>query len=246
MDNGGAGTPKVGRLGSGSDYTAFLDHVGVPSFEAGFTNEASAGTYHSAYDDTYNLEHHLDPGYLGHAGSSRVNGVAAMRLADAESCRSATPTTRPRWRATCEDLQKVQAETRGRAVDLGALPRRRRRGARRPPRSRAWPTACSPRTIPTAARIGRVNRALVGQERALTQRRGVPGRPWFRHQVYAPGLLTGYQVQYLPGLRDAVEDGDTATAQSSLGLLLDSLAEATRLAQKGAVLWACHGRARGC
>ena len=46
------------------------------------------------------------------------------------------------------------------------------------------------------------------QERALTTARGMPGRPWFRHQVYAPGLVTGYAVQYLPGMRDAVEQGD--------------------------------------
>ena len=67
---GDAEAPEFDRLGSGSDYTAFLDHVGVPSFEIGFTAPASAGTYHSAYDDLYNMSRHLDPGYLGHAGSA--------------------------------------------------------------------------------------------------------------------------------------------------------------------------------
>ena len=62
----------------------------------------------------------------------------------------------------------------------------------------------------------------------------MPGRPWFRHQVYAPGRVTGYAAQFLPGLRDAVEQGDAATAQTYLGLLVESLGEATRLAQKGA------------
>ena len=72
------------------------------------------------------------------------------------------------------------------------------------------------------------------QERALTQREGLPDRPWFRHQVYAPGLVTGYAVQFLPGLRDAVEQNDVATVTHYRDLLLDSLHEAERLAWRGA------------
>jgi N-acetylated-alpha-linked acidic dipeptidase len=231
----GAETPKVGRLGSGSDYTAFLDHVGVPSFEAGFTNDASAGTYHSAYDDTYNLEHHLDPGYLGHAGSSLVNGVAAMRLADAEILPFRYSDYATAVAGYVTDLQQVQAETpASAAVDLTPALEAAREWGEAATALEGVADGLLAAGDPGARAVARVNRALVGQERALTQRRGVPGRPWFRHQIYAPGLLTGYQVQYLPGLRDAVEEGDTATAQRSLGLLLDSLAEATRLARRGA------------
>jgi N-acetylated-alpha-linked acidic dipeptidase len=72
------------------------------------------------------------------------------------------------------------------------------------------------------------------QERALIQPQGLPGRPWFRHQVYAPGLVTGYAVQYLPGMRDAIEQGDEATATEYRDLLLDSLREARRLAERAA------------
>jgi N-acetylated-alpha-linked acidic dipeptidase len=72
------------------------------------------------------------------------------------------------------------------------------------------------------------------QERALTTAQGLPGRPWFRHQVYAPGLVTGYAVQYLPGMRDAVEQGDEQTARTYRDLLLDSLRDATRLADRAA------------
>jgi N-acetylated-alpha-linked acidic dipeptidase len=79
-----------------------------------------------------------------------------------------------------------------------------------------------------------VNRALFRQERALTTPEGLPGRPWFRHQIYAPGLVTGYAVQYLPGLRDAVEQGDEETATRYRDLLLDSLRKAARIAQQGA------------
>ena len=87
----------------------------------------------------------------------------------------------------------------------------------------------------TASRaIARINTALMKQERALTTEVGMPGRPWFRHQIYAPGLVTGYAVQYLPGMRDAVEQDKQDTVQTYRDLLLDSLREATRLAERGA------------
>ena len=235
---GGTEEAEVGRLGSGSDYTAFLDHVGVPSFEAGFTNDASAGTYHSAYDDTYNMENHLDPGYLGHAGSSRVTGVTALRLANADILPFRYSDYAAAVATYVEELQEVQAQTPGAApIDLTVALEA----------ARGWGEAATALegvadellaageldTREAAKAVKRINRALVRQERALIQPQGLPGRPWFRHQVYAPGLVTGYQVQYLPGLRDAVEDGDTATAEAYLDLLLDSLAEATRLAREG-------------
>jgi len=70
------------------------------------------------------------------------------------------------------------------------------------------------------------------QERALTNERGLPGRPWFRHQVFAPGLVTGYAVQYLPGMRDAIDQGDKRTARTYRDLMIDSLRDAARLAER--------------
>jgi N-acetylated-alpha-linked acidic dipeptidase len=227
--------PEIGRLGSGSDYTAFLDHVGIPSFEAGFTAPASGGTYHSAYDDTYNLEHYLDPGYLGHAGSALVNGTSALRLANADVLPFHYSDYAAAVAGYVTELQRVQAETPGAAqVDLQILL----------DAAESWRQA-SERLEGTADEllqggatklraIAHVNRALMRQERALTTARGLPGRPWFRHQIYAPGLVTGYAVQYLPGMRDAVEQGDEETARTYRDLLLDSLRRATRLAERGA------------
>jgi N-acetylated-alpha-linked acidic dipeptidase len=237
--DGGSRAPAIDRLGSGSDYTAFLDHIGVPSLEAGFTNDASAGTYHSAYDDTYNMEHHLDPGYLGNAGSSLVTGVSALRLANADIVPFHHSDYAAAVASYVRDLQAVQQNTPGAAqVDLGVLL----------DAAEAWRGASTAleatvdqllagdvldgRRGARAAR--RINRALFRQERALTTREGLPGRPWFRHQIYAPGLVTGYAVQYLPGLRDAVEQGDVETATKYRDLLLDSLLRAARIAQQGA------------
>jgi N-acetylated-alpha-linked acidic dipeptidase len=232
---GGDPAPSLGRLGSGSDYTAFLDHVGVPSFEIGYSNPASSGTYHSAYDDLFNMERHLDPGYLAHAGTAQVLGVTALRLANAD----VLPFHYSDYAAAIDtyvrELQRIQAETPGAAqVDLSILLEA----------SQSWREASERlesrvaqllQSEDTPSRVlARINRALMQQERALTQPRGLPGRPWFRHQVYAPGLVTGYAVQYLPGMRDAIEQGDEQTARLYRDLLLQSLFEATRLAERDA------------
>jgi len=230
-----AQAPEIGRLGSGSDYTAFLDHLGVPSYEAGFSAPASGGTYHSAYDDTYNMEHYLDPDYLGHAGSARMAGVTALRLANADVLPFHYTDYAAAVRSYVEELQQVEAETPGAAqIDLGALLAAadawRAASARLEARADALLAAGG-----TGSRaIARINDALMQQERALTTRRGLPGRPWFRHQIYAPGLVTGYAVQYLPGMRDAIEQGDEQTARTYRDLLLDSLRAAARLAESGA------------
>jgi N-acetylated-alpha-linked acidic dipeptidase len=231
--------PEVGRLGSGSDYTAFLDHLGVPSYEAGFTAPASGGTYHSAYDDTFNMEHYLDPGYLGHAGSAKVNGVSALRLANADILPFHYSDYAQAVGSYVAELQQVQAETPGAAqVDLDILAEA----------AEAWEAASADlegradellaagdtESGSASRAITRINRALMRQERALITNRGLPGRPWFRHQVFAPGLVTGYAVQFLPGMRDAIEQGDEETARTYRDLLLDSLRETTRLAENAA------------
>jgi N-acetylated-alpha-linked acidic dipeptidase len=231
--------PEFDRLGSGSDYTAFLDHVGVPSFEAGFTAPASSGTYHSAYDDTYNMERHLDPGYIGHAGSARVNGVAALRLANADILPFHYSDYATAVGSYVEELQQVQAETPGAArVRLDELLEAAAgwREASEALEARAGELLAAGDTESSRASraIRRINDSLMRQERALITSKGLPGRPWFRHQVYAPGLVTGYAVQYLPGMRDALERGDEATTRRYRDLLLDSLREATRLAVRAA------------
>ena len=87
---------------------------------------------------------------------------------------------------------------------------------------------------PPSGQLRRVNRALMREERLLTQPQGLPGRPWFKHQVYAPGINTGYAAQFLPGIRDALEAGDAATVTIYRDLLLDSLRRATATASNAA------------
>jgi N-acetylated-alpha-linked acidic dipeptidase len=235
----GGGAPEVGRLGSGSDYTAYLDHLGIASYEAGFTAPASGGTYHSTYDDTYNMEHYLDPGYLGHAGSAKVVGTQALRLANADVLPFHYSDYAAAVSSYIDELQQVEDSNPDAAqVDLAPLKDAASDWAaaatRLEDRAGALLAAGDTEGGKASRAIARINDALVKQERALITSRGLPGRPWFKHQIYAPGLVTGYAAQFLPGMRDAVDQGDEDTATTYRNLLIDSLRKAARLADRGA------------
>ena len=111
--------PTIDRLGSGSDYTGPFDHVGVPSLEAGYTSPS--GEYHSAYDDTYQLEHFLDPGYVHEAAAAKVLGVTALRLANADVLPAALLRLRAAVQGYVDDLQQVEQQPGAAQVDLTSL-----------------------------------------------------------------------------------------------------------------------------
>ena len=227
----GGEEPSVDRLGSGSDYTAFLDHVGVPSLEVGFSTPG--GEYHTSYDDTRMMEDFLDPGYLGHQAASRMSGTIALRLANAD----ALPFRYSAYAAAVATyVEELQAMEGAEIVDLAPLLAQ----------AQAWgeaATALEGRADELVASdeidtrrgqrlLRRINRSYKRQERALTQSEGLAGRPWFKHMIYAPGRLTGYAAQFLPALEDAISDGDAATAELYRDLILESLQRATELAER--------------
>jgi N-acetylated-alpha-linked acidic dipeptidase len=217
--------PAIDRLGSGSDYTGPLDHVGVPAMEVGYTSPS--GEYHSAYDDTYQLEHFLDPGYVHEAAAAKILGVAAMRLADADVSPLRYSAYATAVAGYVDDLAKAEQEPGAAQVDLTPL----RQAAQ------DWGAATTALEARAAALLARgnhhggrrlraINAALLRQERWLIAPAGLPGRPWFRHQIYAPGVNSGYATQELPGMADAVAQGDTATATRYRDLLVASLQRA--------------------
>jgi N-acetylated-alpha-linked acidic dipeptidase len=117
---GEAAAPTPERLGSGSDYTVLLDHLGVPSMVVGMST--GGGEYHSAYDDTYQTEHFLDPGYLGHQAASRTSGVLALRLANADALPLRYSDYAKQVDAYVAELQEIQkANPSAAQVDLKPL-----------------------------------------------------------------------------------------------------------------------------
>lgn len=210
-------SPRLAPLGSGSDYTAFLDHLGVPSLDFGFSG--SYGTYHSVYDNFRWMEKYGDPEFLYHAAAAKLWGLIAMRLA--------SDTIVPlRFTSYANDLQidldalRRDVIRRARAVDsttdakppapmdfsevIAALQELRTAGEAA---DRAADAAMKSRDGAAARRI---NDALVQVERAFLDAKGLPARPWFRHMLIAPGLTTGYAPWPFPALQQAVEQRDAA------------------------------------
>ena len=221
--------PSINRLGSGSDYTVFLDHLGAPAMEVGYSSPG--GEYHSAYDDTYQTEHFLDPDYLGHQAASRTSGVTALRLANADALPLRYSDYAREVDAYVAELQEIQRTNPSSAqVDLTVLREAAEQWGAASLALEASAAELVKSDSPPSAELRRINRALMLEERLLTQPQGLPGRPWFRHQVYAPGINTGYAAQFLPGIRDALEGGDAATVTTYRDLLLDSLRKATAAA----------------
>ncbi|MFQ5877891.1 MAG: M28 family metallopeptidase [Acidobacteriota bacterium] len=221
-----------GLLGSGSDYTVFFNHIGIPSLDGGF--EGPYGVYHSIYDDFFWMSRLADPGFLYHAAMTRLWGVMAYRMANADILPFEESPYPADVRSYLDDLEEAAGEG-GPLPDLSPL-----REA-----LDEWSAAAADldrlvaqalaATRPPARTIDRVNAALMRAERDLLHRRGIPGRPWFRHLIYAP--LPSYAAETLPGLREAVKDGDARRAGAQARVLKRALrARAATIARAASAL----------
>jgi N-acetylated-alpha-linked acidic dipeptidase len=232
---------RIGALGSGSDFTPFLQHAGVAALNLGYGGEGagSDGVYHSIYDDFFWHSHFGDTTFVYGRALAQTAGIAVMRLAGAEvlpyqfgALASAVGKYKDEVVQLLADRQEAARE-RNRQLDEGAFAAVRDPWApEAPPAREAAPPFLNfaplengvarldasarrydallarlpERAAPAdGAALAEVNSRLLRTERALTRDEGLPGRPWFRHQIYAPGFYTGYGVKTLPGIREAIE-----------------------------------------
>jgi len=226
--------PRLRALGSGSDYTAFLDHLGVPSLD--FTFRGPYGVYHSVYDNLRWMEKYGDPGFAYHAAAARLFGLLAMRLSSAD----VVPL---RYGAYAGTLRQDLDDLRRRAIRLRRTP---------PPDPLDKPaiqadfTAVlaalddfeaagreadeeADRAARTASDTARVNEALLAVERAFLSPEGLPRRSWFRHVLAAPGTTTGYAPWPFPGLTQAIEDRDAKLFEAESRKVVTALGDAARI-----------------
>ena len=205
--------PPVAILGSGSDYTVFFNHIGVPSADLVF--DGPYGVYHSLYDSHEWMTRIGDPGFRYHAAMARLWGLLALRLANAD----VLPLDYGAYgRDLLAYLDDVATLARSRGVDAG-LDRARRAAQTLSRLGVSEPTG---NATADAAR----SRALIEAERDLLAADGIPDRPWFRHLVYAP--LPSYQAETLPGVREAILAGDAARAREQAERLAGALERAGR------------------
>nr|MDQ3418888.1 aminopeptidase [Acidobacteriota bacterium] len=210
---------RLAPLGSGSDYTVFLDHLGVPSWDFGFNG--GYGVYHSVYDNFRWMEKYGDPEFLYHAAGARLWGLMAMRLASADIVPLRYSTyardlqvdldnmrrdviRRARTQAAPGEADAKPALNADFAPVLTALDELRAAGEAA---DRAADAAIK---SSDAATVKRINEALTSVEAAFLDAKGLPNRPWFRHMLIGPGLTTGYAPWPFPALQEAVEAKDSA------------------------------------
>ena len=222
-------TPPVGALGSGSDYTAFLDHVGIASMDMGLNGRGGDGTYHSTYDNPTWFKKFIDPQFKYSVLASQVTGVALLRLADAEVLpfdyesygrqilEYVSEIEQQAVKASAEDAKKVDFAGLRAAADAFA-----QAGAAIRTRGETLLSA------PDKSELARINRSLMMAERDLIEPAGLPDRPWYRHVIYAPGLYTGYGVKTIPGVREAVDAGNYTRAAEQAKIVIRALQRATR------------------
>jgi N-acetylated-alpha-linked acidic dipeptidase len=229
---------RIEALGSGSDYTAFIDHLGIASLGLGYDGEdESAGIYHSIYDDFYWYTHFSDTKFVYGRALAQTAGLTVMRLADAELLPfefSGLADTLSTYLSELKRLlqsRREQAAERSRELDEGLFQATvdPRRPTVAPPREPTPPgvdfgpleaaveglgraaarygsarAGVAGHALPPAL-VSEVNEQLRRSERTLTSPEGLPGRPWYRHLLYAPGLYSGYAARTLPGIREGIE-----------------------------------------
>jgi N-acetylated-alpha-linked acidic dipeptidase len=210
----------VGDLGSGSDYTPFLQHLGVPSTDISSTGPY--GVYHSVFDNFAWFKKFADPDFVYEEEMARVFGLEAVRMADADILPYDYDEYGNEIAAYLDAAHKRADSKFGeRALDFGAVTAAARRfqaaGAKilakqtHPPRDAA-----------------RLNQALRSAERALLVPQGLPHRPWFRHAIYAPGEYTGYAAVVIPGVNEALDKGNSELARQQLATLAAALDRAAK------------------
>ena len=241
---------RIGALGDGSDYTAFIHHLGIPSADLRYGGEMQGGIYHSIYDDFYWYTHFGDPTFAYGRALSQTMGTAIMRMADADMLPFDFTNFADTMHRYLGDLQKLlkaqQAEIAERdreisdgvfdAISDPAKPIQAPLALTIPPYfnfaplenaadalsksaeqySKALAHFRAGGTLPDQASLTRINRLLMQAGPKLTDPDGLPDRPWFKNQVYAPGAYTGYEAKPLPGVLEAMDRKDWATAQAQV------------------------------
>jgi N-acetylated-alpha-linked acidic dipeptidase len=188
----------LGALGAGSDYVAFIDHIGIASLNLGFGGQNLGGVYHSIYDDPAWFEKFADPGFTYGVAFSQVTATTLLRLANAPLLPFEFGEFSNTVNRYVEEIRKLA----GTKVDFKAV---QAQLAKTDSEAKAYEAALSKAMQDDSGTLAKANRALYESERALILSKGLPGRDWYRHQIYAPGMYTGYGAKTLPGIREAVE-----------------------------------------
>jgi len=217
-------------LGSGSDYTVFLNFLGLPVVEMSFSGPY--GVYHSAYDNYYWMTQFGDPGFKYMTVMGEVWGRMAMRLANAEHYPHDFGLYAKRVGGFIDGL--AAQEGVGNRLDFTAVRAAQARWAAAADSLESGLTAAmaAPAGAERTARLKEANEAMRAVEQSLLADGGIPGRPWFKHVLYAPKYT--YAAMTLPGVQEAVDAGDWERARVQLAVVAARIAAAADATQRAA------------
>jgi N-acetylated-alpha-linked acidic dipeptidase len=243
---------RLDALGSGSDFTPFLQHTGVAAMNIGYGGEGGGGSYHSVYDSFDHYVRFGDPNFQYGIAQAETAGRLVLRLANADVLPLEFTTFAETLTRYLDELTKLAQTTRNdvedrnrlireRAFEIAADPTRTYVSPKPEPTppflnfaplqnavaklqtsARNYDRAASslPSDAPNASvREAALDQALMHIEQALILPEGLPRRPWFRHQIYAPGFYTGYGVKTVPGVREAIEQKQWAEASQQIEIV---------------------------
>jgi N-acetylated-alpha-linked acidic dipeptidase len=214
----GGGEVRVGDLGSGSDYTPFFQHLGIPSTDVGSTG--SYGVYHSAFDDYTWFVMNADPTFVYEQEMARVFGLEVLHMADADVLPYDYVTY-----ARQIQTYLYAAQSRARDAGLSSLDFNAAQAAAN--RFAAEANVVSAKQTSAKGDLAALNTSLRAVEEDMLAPEGLPDRPWFRHTIFAPGEYTGYAAVVLPGVNEAIDAKDSARAQAQLANVTAALVRAT-------------------
>ena len=218
------GDVRVGDLGSGSDFTPFLQHVGVPSTDIG--SGGPYGVYHSVFDNFAWYKLNADPRFIYLQQMARVFGLETLRMADTDVLPYDYGTYAREITSYLEAAKRRAGENKLTGLDFGAA-----ESAAGHLSSAA--TKAHARQLAPGADTARLNTALREAETALVSPAGLPNRPWYRHTIYAPGEYTGYAAVVIPGVNEAIEAKDANRARQQLEVLSNALNHAAQTLTSG-------------
>ncbi|WP_210514347.1 transferrin receptor-like dimerization domain-containing protein [Hymenobacter terricola] len=237
---------RIAALGAGSDYSPYLQHLGIPAMNVGFGGEGPGGEYHSIYDSFDDYTRFKDPTFAYGVALAQTMGRCELRLLDADVlpfefqnlsntvARYGTEVKQlaDNLRTDTERQNKLLAEKRYEAVANPTeplLPPKPHEAvpylnfapldnalAKLEQSAQAYAQARKANAVLPASRQKELDQLLYQAEQQFLSAEGLPRRPWYRHQLYAPGFYTGYGVKTLPGIREAVEERKWAEADEQI------------------------------
>jgi N-acetylated-alpha-linked acidic dipeptidase len=256
-DNMAKKSMTIGALGSGSDYSSFLQYAGIPSLNIAFGGENPGGEYHTAYDSYDFYSRFGDPGFNYGRALSQTIGRAVLRMADANTLPFEFKNLHKTISSYVAEMINMTDQMRestavynqvisGNNYQLAADPAK---PEKLPIRKVEVPfidfsalqnslvnldrsaTALSDRIAKgniSSTSLKALNEALYMAEQKLLTSTGLPRRPWYKHTIYAPGFYTGYGVKTMPGVREAIEQRDWKEAQDQIEIAAKAI---SRLAE---------------